>query len=74
MAHLPQKNKLKQYPVRIPWCNTNGDIAPWDAVCVWTLETFGLPGDRFTTHPTENYMDFVFYNKQDAEIFALRWI
>jgi hypothetical protein len=64
----------QQYTVRIPWCDDHGSIAPWDAVCIWTLETFGLPGDRFTTHPTEYYMDFVFRNKQDAEIFTLRWI
>jgi hypothetical protein len=62
------------YTVRIPWCDDEGMIVPWDTVCIWTLETFGLPGDRFTTHPTEYYMDFVFISKQDAEIFTLRWI
>ena len=63
-----------QYPVRIPWCDQDGNITPWNIICAWALETFGLPGDRFTAHPTEDYMDFVFYNKQDAEIFTLRWI
>ena len=74
MAHLPHVTKPKQYIVRIPWCDSQGDIMPWDTVCIWTLETYGLPGDRFTTHPTEHYMDFLFYNKHDAEIFTLRWI
>jgi hypothetical protein len=63
-----------QYSVRIHWCDKYGEIAPWDKVCVWVLENFGLPGDRFSTHPTEEYMDFIFYNQQDAEIFTLRWI
>jgi len=72
--HLKHKKKLMLYSVRIPWCDQWGAIAPWDVICIWALETFGLPGNRFTTHPNEDYMDFVFYNKQDAEIFTLKWI
>jgi hypothetical protein len=74
VGRLKLEMKPMRYPVRIPWCDQDGNIAPWDVICVWALETFGLPGDRFTTHPTEDYMDFVFYSKQDAEIFTLRWI
>ncbi len=43
--------------VRIPW-QTNHDIPTWNQKCAWAVETFGLPGDKFDTHATEDYMDF----------------
>ena len=58
--------------VRIPW--VKGDtINDWDETCAWALEQFGLPGNKFTTHPTEEYMDFYFVDERDAIIFELRW-
>jgi hypothetical protein len=58
--------------VRIPW--RDGDtISDWNDTCAWALEQFGLPGDRFTTHPTEDYMEFHFKHEPDAVIFILRW-
>ena len=60
------------YTVRISW--TDGDEpSDWDETCVWAIEQFGLPGDKFTTHPTEDFMDFVFAEEQDSILFALRW-
>jgi hypothetical protein len=38
------------------------------------METFGLPGDKFFTHMTEDYMDFHFYDERDAIHFSLRWL
>jgi hypothetical protein len=32
---------------------------------------FGLPGDRFTTHASIDYMDFVFKSNKDALMFAI---
>ena len=43
-------------------------------MCIWAMEQFGLPGDKYTTHPTENYMDFYFQNEKDAIHFSLRWL
>lgn len=58
--------------VRIPW--KKGDtINTWDETCAWAIENFGLPGDRFTTHPTEHYMDFFFKDERDAIVFELTW-
>ena len=58
--------------VRIPW--KKGDtISDWNETCAWALEQFGLPGTKFTAHPTENYMDFVFHEEKDAIHFSLRW-
>jgi len=72
--HLKLKKRQTVYSVRIPWTDSFGEIQRWDIISAWVLEKFGLPGDKFTTHPTENHMDFVFRNKHDAEIFTLRWV
>jgi len=59
--------------VRIPWQKGN-TINNWDETCIWAMEQFGLPGDKFTTHATEDYMDFYFDNEHDAIHFSLRWL
>jgi hypothetical protein len=58
--------------IRIPW-QTNHDIPTWNQKCAWAVETFGLPGDKFDTHATEDYMDFYFKDERDAIHFELRW-
>ena len=58
--------------VRIPW-RINDNIPQWNETCAWAIEQFGLPGTKFTTHPTEVYMDFVFVDDKDAVYFSLRW-
>ena len=56
--------------VRIPW-KTNHDTPTWNQKCAWAVETFGLPGDKFDTHATEDYMDFYFKDERDAILFEL---
>ena len=56
--------------VRISW-QENHDIPTWNETCAWAVEKFGLPGDRFTTHATEEYMDFYFKDERDAIVFEL---
>ena len=56
--------------VRILW-QENHDIPTWNETCAWAVEKFGLPGDRFTTHATEEYMDFYFKDERDAIVFEL---
>ena len=56
--------------VRIAWQAYNG-IPTWNETCAWAIEQFGLPGDRYITHATENYMDFYFIDERDAILFAL---
>ena len=56
--------------VRISW-QTNHDIPTWNETCAWAVEQFGLPGDRFSTHATEEYMDFYFRDERDAILFQL---
>ena len=57
--------------VRISWQETH-DTPTWNETCAWAVEQFGLPGDRFTTHATEDYMDFYFVDERDAIHFELR--
>jgi hypothetical protein len=56
--------------VRIPW-QIGHDIHHWNRTCVWAVMKFGLPGDKYVTHATEDYMDFYFKDERDAIIFEL---
>lgn len=68
--HFSKDSNNFPYTIRIPW--KQGDtVSDWNEKCAWALETFGLPGDKFITHPTEDYMDFMFRNSEDAVHFSL---
>ena len=56
--------------VRLSWESTD-DNRRWDKACIYAVETFGLPGDKFETHANEEWMDFQFADKRDALIFLL---
>lgn len=57
------------YSVRITW-----DQEPnWNEICAWALEHFGLPGHRFITEPSEDYLQFHFNNNQDQLLFVTAW-
>jgi hypothetical protein len=38
---------------------------PWNEICVKVMEVFGLPGNRYTTHPSTHYMAFKFNSEKD---------
>jgi hypothetical protein len=76
MKNLKDKSQIpfisQATRVRIPW--KKGDtIISWNETCAWAMEQYGLPGDKFTTHPMEDYMDFYFKDERDAIYFSLRW-
>lgn len=50
--------------ITVPWENQSN--VWWNETCANIIEHFGLPGDRYTSHPSENYMKFVFKNDKDA--------
>jgi hypothetical protein len=52
----------------IPWTRLN-----WNEACAWAIEQYGLPDERFTTHPSEDGMYFYFKDECDAIIFELTW-
>jgi hypothetical protein len=62
--------KSQDTRVRISW-QENHDIPTWNETCAWAVEQFGLPGDRYFTHATEEYMDFYFLDERDAILFEL---
>jgi hypothetical protein len=57
--------------IRIYW-HHRGDINyPWNETCARAVEMFGLPGDKFTTRVTTDWMDFIFASNKDALLFAI---
>ena len=74
MKNLKDKSQIHSKSqgtrVRIPW-QIGHDIHQWNRTCVWAVEQFGLPGDRYETHATEEYMEFYFKDERDAIIFEL---
>ena len=45
----------------------------WNEICAWVIEQFGMPGTRYTWHPTPESMSFYFHHEEDAIHFMLRW-
>jgi hypothetical protein len=52
--------------VSIPWQGQKSYW--WNEACADVVEVFGLPGDRFTSHPTMDQMDFYFKSQKDADL------
>ena len=59
--------------VRLEWSHTHANIPMWNEICAWSIEKFGLPGEKFEWHPTEETMEFYFYDERDAIEMMLRW-
>ena len=69
---------LKDHPdwhlVQLKWEKGRDTEYFWNEACAWAIEQFGLPGDNYVTHPTENHMDFLFKNHDDAVLMTLKWV
>jgi hypothetical protein len=52
--------------VKVTWDNQNGFW--WNETCAMVLEVFGLPGGRYTSHPDQDAMFFIFNNVKDANL------
>ena len=59
--------------VRLRWYNEDYYHSTDADIYCWTVEMFGLPGERFTFHPTSQAMEFDFEHRDDALLFALRF-
>lgn len=55
--------------VRVGW-NLNS-LTPWNEVTARALEVFGLPGDRYITHLTQDFLEYHFRDPHDATLFVL---
>jgi hypothetical protein len=56
--------------VRLSW-ESKDDNRTWDKACVYAVETFGLPGNKFECHSNEEWMDFEFKDEKDALMFMM---
>jgi hypothetical protein len=52
--------------IYVPWNNQSGFW--WNETCAMVLEVFGLPGNRYQSHPEQDYMRFTFNSKKDADL------
>lgn len=52
----------KQHTVWVEW---QQPYMPWNEICIKVMEVFGLPGNRYTTHPSTHYMAFKFNSEKD---------
>jgi hypothetical protein len=52
--------------VYIPWKKVRDRDPEWNEICAKVVERFGLPGDRYTSHPAEDWMIFKFKNDHDT--------
>ena len=45
----------------------------WNELLAWTCETYGLPGEStWRYHPDADWMDFHFYDENNAIMFQLK--
>jgi len=51
--------------ILVPWKKEQTGFW-WNETCGMVVEHFGLPGDRYTSHPEADQMTFRFHNEQDA--------
>jgi hypothetical protein len=52
--------------VHVPWSPKAGSIPVWDEITISIIERFGLPGDKYTTEITEDYMNFLFKDEREG--------
>lgn len=65
-SRIPARDAGFVHQIRLPW--TGQASYWWNEACADVMEVFGLPGDRFTSHPTADYMDFYFKSEKDAKL------
>ena len=61
-------------PVELKWEKGKDTSYFWNEACAWAVENFGLPGENYVTHPTEDNMLFLFKKKEHAILMTLKWI
>ena len=58
--------------IRVPWDDEHKKDYYWNELLAWTVETYGLPNEAWSYHPTADYMDFHFKTENDAMMFQLK--
>ena len=60
--------------VELKWEKGKDTSYYWTEACAWAVENFGLPGENYMTHPTQDCMRFLFKHEQHAVLMTLKWI
>ena len=50
--------------VTVPWESKSNVL--WNETCADIIEHFGLPGGKYSTEVSTEYMKFIFYDDRDA--------
>jgi hypothetical protein len=61
------------HPVQLSWNITIGTVRSWNEICADGMELFGLPGDRYITHATQDSLTWQFRDPHDALLFRLKF-
>jgi hypothetical protein len=48
-------------------------VTAWDDVCIYAIEHYGLPGEKYITDISVDRMVWSFKDPKDALMFKLRW-
>jgi len=56
------------YEIKVDWKLGQDSSKWWDKVCIDIMEVFGLPGDRYTSHPHTDCMLFRFNSHKDYQL------
>lgn len=65
----PRKTMIEDgyvHVINVPWTNKIDGNPGWNVLCANVIEVFGLPGDRFVSHPKPQSMSFYFKSEKDA--------
>ena len=58
--------------IRVPWTDPMNHGDAWNELLAWTVETYGLPGEKVSFHPRHDWMDLTFEDEQDALMFQIK--
>lgn len=58
--------------IRVPWETERTTGKTWNEILAWTVETYGLPGEKVSFDPQHHWMDFTFNDENDALMFQLK--
>lgn len=52
--------------VHVSWGSSLDSTPAWNEITASIVEHFGLPGDKYTTELTSDYMNFIFRDDRDG--------
>jgi hypothetical protein len=56
------------YELKVEWKLGQDTNKWWNQTCADIMEVFGLPGGKYTSHPSADFMLFRFNSKKDYQL------